>query len=297
MAKNTFEAWCTPVNVPVIGKYADHTFIYCPEKDRSFGCWGSANRNATDAALACVGRGNNAYGIASKYCGLLESAYLGIYGINGVCHQSANLFLYATENTCLPLNRERPRGIIATHALYGVYGSTTPGSLQGRHAFFSEWIAKVYSKAVARRFPASLFQAPPWQATHPPVQNRSLNGEGVLAEKIQQIYQNNGLGNNWGAGNGIKESNDYLLQEMAVILNHYLQGAENNLITDVHNQILTEKDQLMIQYGITDDTIVNKSKLPQNSDVEELMEQLNELSLQFRRFDILKHGLHRIFLP
>ncbi|HEX3043466.1 MAG TPA: hypothetical protein VHY08_01825 [Bacillota bacterium] len=290
MSMDTLEAWCTPVNAPVISKYADHTFIFCPEKNKSLRCWGSSDRMALDAALACSGKGVGAYGKASKYRGLFDSAFLGVYGINGVCHQSANLFLYVTKNTCLPLNRERPRGIIATHALYGIYGSTTPGSLPGRRAFFADWLAKVYSKAVARRFPLSLFQA-----HRPPVQERSTNGESALAEKIQRIYQSNGFAKNGATGDGVKDCNDYLIQEMTVILNHYLQGAGDNLISDVHNQILTEKDQLMIQYGITDENIINKSKLPQNTDVEELMEQLNELSLQFQSELAAKLGKNDYF--
>jgi hypothetical protein len=42
--------------------------------------------------------------------------------------------------------------------------------------------------------------------------------------------------------------------------------------TDVHNQILIEKDQLMIEYRVTEENIARKSKPPQNSDVEELAE-------------------------
>ena len=137
MSDFTFEAWCTPtVDLPGV---ADHTYIYCPNapagKNKYFYCWGGGDINAPLSARVMRESGKNAYHVANcyrtpmEYAGALrpDTAALGAYLINGVCHQSANLFMYAASWEWMTLTvvdgRLRPMGLPVTYAAYGPRGA------------------------------------------------------------------------------------------------------------------------------------------------------------------------------
>lgn len=123
---STLEGWAIPTTAT---KYADHTFVYCPDNKSYFGCWAGGDIGATDAVKICTGTYENAYAVANCYRdslpGFPDTAGIGVYGYNGVCHQSANCFLYAA-GTLLKLKNGRPGGLVASTAAYGLYGTTRP---------------------------------------------------------------------------------------------------------------------------------------------------------------------------
>lgn len=85
-------AWAVPIN-----GFLDHTFIICD--DVHFGCWGTSNPKEKNAKKILTGTGEHLLRVIKQYGGLFDSGNIGIYGIHGVCHQSTNVFLFATNNT------------------------------------------------------------------------------------------------------------------------------------------------------------------------------------------------------
>lgn len=147
MSDFTFEAWCTPTkDMPEV---ADHTYVFCRKApagmNKYFYCWGGGDITAPESALVMRASRKNAYPVANcyrtpmHYMGELrpDTAALGAYLINGVCHQSANLFMYAASDDWIRLtwfNGEyRPRGLFATYAAYGPHGAVSPGNPSWPH--------------------------------------------------------------------------------------------------------------------------------------------------------------------
>ena len=107
----TLEGWCQDIDN--LADVADHTYVYCPEQNVYWGCWGG--HSAPDARRVCQGQGN----FARANCISRPHSQAGIlYGVNGVCHQTANRILF-------------PAGVIISGAkfywlsvlLYGTYGT------------------------------------------------------------------------------------------------------------------------------------------------------------------------------
>lgn len=155
---STFEIWTQPTtDLPDV---ADHTFVYCTNKKKIFGCWASGDIQGKDAQKIARASWRNAYSVADCYrkpaFNKNDTAGVGIYGVNGVCHQSANLFFYAVSSKPMGgkwINGElRPRGIWASYAAYGPYGSGAPIPIPGTPipiitaaAFFPSWLLAVYN--------------------------------------------------------------------------------------------------------------------------------------------------------
>lgn len=162
--KYTFELWVSPaLGVPTL----DHTFIRCPEENKYFYCFDftQMDENTSGARRILTATPNpNAYWRANSYriprMGLPDTAGLGIYGINGVCHQAANCFLHAIEETTgmkvqLPFgskgsNRE-VSGYVMSYLIYGPYG-TEPGLPDNKEQLwenhYNKWVDSLYRPAL-----------------------------------------------------------------------------------------------------------------------------------------------------
>lgn len=96
--------------------WADHTWVRAPANGQKFECWGGSNGTTR------VTSGNGSYNRANCYrCHIWpfrDTAGIGIYAVDGVCHQSANCFLYTAGRT---LNTS-VRGYWFSIFCYGVYG-------------------------------------------------------------------------------------------------------------------------------------------------------------------------------
>lgn len=141
----TFELWSYDV-AGDLGQYAEHTYLHCPEKNSYFNCWGNHLSPTQGAGVErFVTRG--LYGVADLYrrdmFGVHDTAGLGVYGVNGVCHQTANLFLYSSGRAITI--QDGVKGYAASTFAYGIYGDcgilTTP--FQG--LFLAFWKATVYT--------------------------------------------------------------------------------------------------------------------------------------------------------
>ncbi|MBT9612216.1 MAG: hypothetical protein IV108_03000 [Burkholderiales bacterium] len=95
---------------------ADHTYVTCAG-GYAWGCWG----RSTGGKIICTGSGSS----AQANCISLPSSTAGlIYGVTGVCHQTANRILWPAGITV-----RKAKGYWASVLAYGTYGSDVPAWL------------------------------------------------------------------------------------------------------------------------------------------------------------------------
>ena len=90
MAQLLFQGWANRSHF-----CADHTYVACPDAgDEFFDCWGEPSRTGPDPdAHLLAGEGNypvaNCYRCSLEYEGKIypDTACIGIYALNGVCHR------------------------------------------------------------------------------------------------------------------------------------------------------------------------------------------------------------------
>jgi hypothetical protein len=99
--------------------WADHTYVKCPDNGQFFDCWAN---NHTGPDQRRIVSGNGSYGTANCYrCSIgpiPDTACIGIYAVDGLCHQSTNCFLFSAG---VALNL-RVRGYWLSLLFYGPYG-------------------------------------------------------------------------------------------------------------------------------------------------------------------------------
>lgn len=270
MSRNMFEAWATPVDAPVLSSIADHTFVV--SGNTHFGCWGSSVTTSPNAVKVAQGSGDKALCKANKYRGISDSACLGIYAVNGVCHQSANLFLYAVDSTILPLNKERPRGVIASHALYSVYGTTAPGVLPGAPSFFAAWLTAVYGQAYAR----CIF------SSNENVSNK-ISDEIIFSGYKEDSLEFKIIKNNYSdiEKNANATVDNIITNDMQIMINHILKLDKHpNLKT--HKEILKEKNNILTNFGLIEEEISNKKIALKSEDIKKMVLSLNTLAIDYQ---------------
>ena len=152
---STFEAWCSPTDLT---DYADHTFVYCADNGKYFGCWAGGSIHAANSVKISSASYGGAYGVANCYRNPLtangrtfpDTAGIGIYGVNGVCHQTTNLFMYAVTNQPMMTRSAsgyslgRPAGMVASYVTYGAWGAVSPGGLSITH--WAAWYPAQYAR-------------------------------------------------------------------------------------------------------------------------------------------------------
>jgi hypothetical protein len=197
MSRQTLTAYATHINL-----FADHTFVYCPDKDKYFNCWGthSGKRHR-------VVSGQGMYDVADCYRGPMDSAKIGVYGVTGVCHQSANCFLFSSGKT---LSAKKVRGYWASVATYGVYGK-----------LFSWWRPAVYT--------------PCW------LQHRGDMPEDSLSKKIQALHAAAVTG---GATKDVDKC-EMILKEAAITAQHIVPGIDPPAFQALHASYLKEVESLL----------------------------------------------------
>ncbi|NUV78321.1 hypothetical protein [Streptomyces fungicidicus] len=123
------------------GSPADHTFVVAnvqPPAIRPFACWSYREEGGKEVCPG--GQGN--YPVADCYrlnydATHLDTAGIGVYGLNGVCHQSANCFLFSA-NIVMPF--WEIGGGFLTYFFYGAFGSA-----------YRLWRPLIYGQCVDKR--------------------------------------------------------------------------------------------------------------------------------------------------
>ena len=128
------EGWAYPLDQKVLGYYiADHAFVKAPNNGPGyFNCWGGHSGAHEYRVEGATGEGN--YAIADCYRGIdvlghTDTACIEAYGVDGVCHQAANRFLYSAcpwfgKAVVVTDPWHGVRGGIASVAAYGIYGKS-----------------------------------------------------------------------------------------------------------------------------------------------------------------------------
>lgn len=263
MAKDTFQGWARPVDIPlpiidgIAAEIADHTFVYCTNQNSYFKCFSTADIHAEGAVLCVTSTGNKAYCKADKYrCGVPgfpDTAAL-VYGITGVCHQAANRFMYATETyTSYPTGKSRPSGYLASRSLYGTWGVD-----------FLSFLPTLYTQAFARCMFAHM--------GHTAMQGLSPDS---LDYKLLDYYQMQHV-----TGNNPPHP---VADELEIIIQHTLGTDEPAELKETHIGILDEMKNTLADYSLT--ALPNGEpsvRLPADN-VRQLVEIINKLSLEMQK--------------
>jgi len=117
----TLTGWAVPVEKEGPLAHVDHTYVTSSD-GKMWGCWGRDK----GGHKICEGKGD------SKKADCLSSPKgiaLIVYGLTGVCHQTANRILRPSRQTVC-----KAQGYAASWVLYGAYGGTN-------RAFSPEWKA------------------------------------------------------------------------------------------------------------------------------------------------------------
>jgi hypothetical protein len=113
------EGWSANVNFGGASTdWADHTWVYAPANNRYFECWGGHDGPNKRRIVSGDGSYNRANCYRCPIWPFPDTACIGIYAIDGVCHQSANCFLYTANRT---LNFD-VRGYWFSLFSYGTFG-------------------------------------------------------------------------------------------------------------------------------------------------------------------------------
>ncbi len=288
--EDTFEAWSCPTHRfgKGVGKVIDHAFIYCPTYDGSFKCWGDADRTVNKARRLFSAKKKNAYTIANQYRApirlkkhtLPDTAGIGIYAINGVCHQTANLFLYSAGSVLQQVNGH-PKGLLSSTLGYGVHGTDFVGhGLLAKHnkkRHFRLWLGGVYQPAERRAgeilSDGHLTGTMQAHSEEPALQkinsNNLLDKIIALYDRLDQENQNENATPKIG-----------VVEETKIILSHYLPDIDENIIMDSQKDVFKEREKVISSFGIEMDDH-EKIIMPnlKTDDVKSLITKINTLSL------------------
>ena len=215
MSNDTFEGWAYKLS-----DVADHTYVKCPNHG-TFVCWGGSS--GPDNRKINSGSGDN-YNVANCYrkpaFDHQDTAGI-VYGVNGVCHQKANLFMYPARTTLT----WSVRGYWASTLTYGVYGASSPAN---PGLFFPTWLLAVYNPCYQSN-----------KSTMMAASNDS--GDSGLVSAIEKIYADRPL---TSQSNINTESNNLLQAEAKIVLDYSGVEVDYAEISRVHGEFLAEKTSL-----------------------------------------------------
>jgi hypothetical protein len=220
------------------GIWLDHTYVghgpgagTTPPPDY-FACWGQSF-NETQYPTAPVVSGNINYNCANCYRdpvpGYPDTAAIGIYGVNGVCHQSANCFLFSAGPWVVTLNTT-VLGYWASVTAYGVYGTN----------FWISWLPFTYdvcswfNPAIAAEIPEAAAAAEP-----------------SITDKLRDLYTS------FQAQSGPPDPHDVIIKEAETVAQHFVPGLDPTVYHDLHAGFLNEKDAA-IATGATGQALADK---------------------------------------
>ncbi len=216
----TFELWSYDVKGD-LGEYAQHTYIRCPDKNTYFNCWGdhqSSTETPGTLRFSCAA----IYDVADCYrrniFNIKDTAGIGVYAVNGVCHQTANLFLYSSGRTITIDDGVKGYGL--SSLAYGTYGDFNPLDTPLQQAFLDLWKTTVYNKCYAKYLE----------------ENRDSGN--VLFQDIKQLYKS-----------AVKElkipSHELIHEEAALLIRHSLLNIDPQNIKNIHLDFLKEKHSII----------------------------------------------------
>jgi hypothetical protein len=224
MGGETLEGWA----VDTAGGWLDHTFVHCPDNNLYFNCWGGHTGN--NLRKICQGNGSyataNCYRIPVTIAGTTfpDTAGIGVYLIDGVCHQSANCFLLSA-------------GVKLDSRVKGYDLSTWRFGTYGRKA--AQWYQKIYLPC--RQKYAEYCGTPemsPWDE------------QGANAETIRRILQIHAEA---------EDPNSAVVSEMAYLVTQNTPDVDPEIFRAAHHQYLQQVDEV-VAAGLTGEPLVERLK-------------------------------------
>ena len=229
---DNFELWSYDVSGN-LGQYAEHTYIKCPDKGTYFDCWGN-HQSPTEGAgirrFSCKGTYEVADCCRRNILEIKDTAGIGVYGVNGVCHQTANLFLYSAERA-ITID-DGVKGYWLSSLAYGTYGDLNPCDLPLKSLFMEFWKLTVYNSCYEKY--------------------RGSKGLGNdLFQIIVQLHKR-------FVEEELKLSHSELIhQEAAIVAKQALPDLDTALFKDIHIDFLRDK-HAAITSALKGDDLCNK---------------------------------------
>lgn len=243
---STFEGWAEPTSFT---DEADHTFVICRDNGEKFGCWNGGNPKGPSSVHISTGSHPNAYEIANRYrvpdgdCP--DTAGIGWYLWNGVCHQSANCFLLAANTVLHQDQNDRPKGYFESTFTYGKYGTD-----------YDNWFENYYRKSGG--------DLP--KPSNDPDQEYHID---PIFNEVHQAYAR--LRSQRHALQGIDLKNAMKISDTAILIKHAAPEVDLEPVADLQKRYLQEHDEFVSKH---------KGKV---ADME-AAKRINELSKQYQKF-------------
>jgi hypothetical protein len=241
----TFELWSYDAHG--LGNLAEHTYIKCPERNSYFDCWGNHNSPTQGPGIlrfSCMALYNVADCYRKPAFKQNDTAGIGVYGINGVCHQTANLFFASSDRVITAQDGVKGYGLsILTYGVHGDVGPLGPLSTPLQATFYDVWKKTIYDPCYQKAFD------PGGGASH------------TLMQKIRDFRQSI---LKFGS---VLDHNEMIHREAALVAKHVLPDLDTDAFKDMHLDFLENKCSA-IEKGI-------KGK--------DLADKINELLAQFQK--------------
>ena len=232
---------------------AEHTYLKVPSREdrvgnranpgkgtRYFQCWGSCRgEHGTHGVHRRSYSGYflvpDAYRIPQQLSehDWYEDTASGAYGINGVCHQSANRFLLSGGGL-LDL-KDGIRGYWASFAAYGSYGTFTPSYPGTQPRFFSEWKRRFFD--------------PAWSAWGPTADGAteaiSTDGNARLFQAVQAEYASAFTEYEAAQRSPQDLEHELVWRTTGLLMKDVLPDLDVQELHDPHLDLLREKDHIL----------------------------------------------------
>ncbi len=210
--------------VIIKGLNADHTYVTSSDGNR-WGCWG---RDSGGHEI-CSGRGS----VTEADCLSQSSSHAGlVYGITGVCHQTANRILFPAKVIV-----NKAKGYWASVTVYGTYGTANLISLY-------EW-KKRKDRCCKRK--DELEPSDAEELSKAPVQDERL---AAYLENVDTMYSEE-MRDTKEAGTDSDNKINVLGNELALMADFRLGGMKKDLtiktLQDVQAEMILKKERLDAQ--------------------------------------------------
>jgi hypothetical protein len=217
------EGWSANVSFSggVSTDWADHTWVYSPANNRVFECWGGHDGPNKRHIVSGDGSYNWANCCRCPIWPFPDTAGIGIYAIDGVCHQSANCFLY-TANTTLNFN---VRGYWFSLFSYGTFGRS-----------YLRWLATPYGWC-SWTTPRAAVGAPASEEAEGTA--RGPQEEDPTIRIVREVY-----GPMTTRGKA-KHPNELLADEVAAVTKLHRPEIDPSQFRDIQMEYLRQKDELI----------------------------------------------------
>ena len=204
--------------------WADHTWVNSPQNGQYFECWGGHSGPSPRKIVV----GNGSYNWANCYrCPIWpfrDTAGTGIYAIDGVCHQSANCFLY-TANVTLNFN---VRGYWFSLFSYGTFGRSYLRWLATPYGWCTWWTPRAVAGRAAEDSPED--------EGEPDLERGTLDPAIAV---VQRVY------GEAATSRKPKHPHELLADEVAGITEIHVPEVDYAEIRDIQMDYLRKKDDLI----------------------------------------------------